>query len=90
MKRIVRLTESDLARIVKRVIREQEEVSDNVEVEIEDMDENDPKALERFIDKVGDGIKKLTKNNKLKRMLKKHASYSPKMRKTAIMCDAYN
>ena len=47
MKRIVRLTESDLARIVKRVIREQEEETDSVEMEIEDTDENDAKGLER-------------------------------------------
>ena len=31
MKRIIRLTESDLARIVKRVIREQKEVSEEEE-----------------------------------------------------------
>jgi hypothetical protein len=31
MKKIIRLTESDLARIVKRVIREQKEVSEEEE-----------------------------------------------------------
>ena len=38
MKRIVRLTESDLSRIVKRVIREQEELSDMTQA-IEDLND---------------------------------------------------
>ncbi len=44
MKRIIRLTESDLARIVKRVIREQKEVSEEEEevvVSVDDIAQED-------------------------------------------------
>ena len=47
MRRIVRLTESDLARIVRQVINEQTEVSpagydeEEIDMEIEDLDENE-------------------------------------------------
>ena len=85
MKKIVKLTEADLARIVRRVIREQEEVSGDVEMEIEDMDENDATALERFVDKVGDGIKKLN-SPKLKKMLRIHSRRSPKIKRAFDMC----
>jgi len=88
MKRIVRLTESDLARIVKRVIREQEE-TDSVEMEIENADENDTKGLERIINKLGSDIKKMTKNNKFMRMLKKHSMKSPVIHKAWTMCAEY-
>jgi hypothetical protein len=89
MKRIVRLTESDLARIVKRVIREQEEEMDSVEMEIEDTDENDAKGLERIIDKLGDGIQKMKKHNKFMRMLRKHSMRSPKIKKALMDCERY-
>ena len=89
MKRIVRLTESDLARIVKRVIREQEEEMDSVETEIEDTDENDAKGLERIIDKLGDGIQKMKKHNKFMRMLRKHSMRSPKIKKALMDCERY-
>jgi superfamily II RNA helicase len=89
MKRIVRLTESDLARIVKRVIREQEEEMDSVEMEIEDTDENDAKGLERIIDKLGDGIQKMKKHNKFMRMLRKHSMKSPKIKKALMDCEKY-
>ena len=88
MKKVIRLTENDLARIVRRVIREQEEVSGDVEMNIEDMDENDQTGLERFIDKVGDEIKKM-KNPKLMRMLKKHSMRSPKIKKAYMECSKY-
>ena len=90
MKRIVRLTESDLARIVKRVIREQEEETDSVEMEIEDTDENDAKGLERIIDKLGDGIQKMKRNNKFMKMLRKHSMRSPKIKKALMDCEKYN
>ncbi len=90
MKRIVRLTESDLARIVKRVIREQEEKMDSVEMEIEDTDENDVKGLERIIDKLGDGIKKMYKHNKFMRMLRKHSMRSPKIKGALMACEKYD
>jgi len=89
MKRIVRLTESDLARIVKRVIREQEEETDSVEMEIEDTDENDVKGLERIIDKLGDGIQKMKRHNKFMRMLRKHSMRSPKIKKALMDCERY-
>ena len=89
MKRIVRLTESDLARIVKRVIREQEEEMDSVEMEIEDTDENDAKGLERIIDKLGDGIQKMKKHNKFMRMLRKNSMKSPKIKKALMDCEKY-
>jgi transcription initiation factor IIE alpha subunit len=90
MKRIVRLTESDLARIVKRVIREQEEETDSVEMEIEDTDENDAKGLERIIDKLGDGIQKMKRNNKFMKMLRKHSMRSPKIKRALMDCEKYN
>ena len=85
MKKIVRLTESDLVRIVKRVIREEEEISNDIEMEINNMDENDPSALERFIKKIGFKIKHL-KNAKFLRMLKKHSSKSPIIKKASMEC----
>ena len=89
MKRIVRLTESDLARIVKRIIREQEEETDSVEMEIEDADENDAKGLERIIDKLGDKIQKMKRNNKFMRMLRKHSMRSPKIKKALMDCEKF-
>ena len=89
MKRIVRLTESDLARIVKRIIREQEEETDSVEMEIEDADENDTKGLERIIDKLGDKIQKMKRNNKFMRMLRKHSMRSPKIKKALMDCEKF-
>ena len=90
MKRIIRLTESDLALIVKRVIREQEEETDSVEMEIEDADENDVKGLERIIDKLGDGIQKMKRHNKFMRMLRKHSMRSPKIKRALMDCEKYN
>ena len=46
MKRIVRLTESDLTRIIKRIVREQEETSD---IEIYVYDNPDAKRGDRTI-----------------------------------------
>ena len=86
MKKVIRLTESDLVRIVKRVVREQEEVSKDVEMEINNMDENDPSALERFVKKVGFKIKHMKHNSKLLRMLKKHSSKSPIIKKASLEC----
>jgi hypothetical protein len=48
MKRIIRLTESDLTRIVRRVISE----SENPEMAIENCDENDDAAMEMCIEKL--------------------------------------
>ena len=90
MKKVIRLTESDLARIVKRVIREQEEETDSVEMEIEDTDENDAKGLERIIDKLGDGIQKMKRNGKFMKMLRKHSMRSPKIKKALMDCEKYN
>jgi len=74
MKRIVRLNENDLARIVKRVIRESEDVLvDEIDTELDSVDENnpDPGILERIINKIQDAghdvemfIKKLRRNRR--------------------------
>ncbi len=48
MKRIVRLTESDLSRIVRRIIRESE--NKQAEMDIENCDENNDMAMERCVD----------------------------------------
>ena len=54
MKRIIRLTESDLTRIVRRVIREQEETSVDSEIdsEIDKIDRPEPTILQKIIDKI--------------------------------------
>jgi len=55
MKRIVRLNENDLARIVRRVIRESEEdLVDEIDSALDSMDENsaDPGPLQILIDKI--------------------------------------
>ena len=80
MKRIVRLNENDLARIVKRVIRESEDaLVDEIDTALDSMDENspEPNPLQMLIDKieaaghdVEDFIKKLRRNaRKFKRKL---------------------
>jgi len=89
MKKVIRLTESDLARIVRRVIIEQEEEMDSVETEIENADENDVKGLERIIDKLGDKIQKMKKHNKFMRMLRKHAMKSPKIKRALMDCEKF-
>ena len=48
MKRILRLTESDLTRLVNRIITESENAQ--AEIEIENCDENDDMAMERCVD----------------------------------------
>jgi transcription initiation factor IIE alpha subunit len=89
MKRIVRLTESDLARIVRRVIKEQEESTDSVDMEIEKVDENNVKKLEDIINKLGRDVKKMAKNNKFMKMLKKHSMKSPIVHRALTTCAEY-
>ena len=48
MKKIIRLTESDLSRIVRRIIRESE--NKQAEMAIENCDENNDMAMERCVD----------------------------------------
>lgn len=48
MKKIIRLTESDLARIVKRIVNESTNMA--AEVAIENCDENDDMEMERCVD----------------------------------------
>ena len=50
MKRIIRLTESDLARIVKRVIREQKEVSEEEEEVVVSVDDIAQEDMQCFSD----------------------------------------
>jgi hypothetical protein len=95
MNRIVRLTESDLSRIVRRVIREQEEISGDIEMEVDDelddVDENDANGLKRLLDKLGDNIRKFKGRNlrKLRRMLQKHSSKSPMFKNRLLQCPKY-
>ena len=66
MKRVVRLTENDLTRIVKRVIKEQDEAE--LDNEIEMMPEDaDPGVLQSIIDKIeakGEDIQKFIERKK--------------------------
>ena len=48
MKKIIRLTESDLSRIVRRIIKESE--NKQAEMAIENCDENNDMAMERCVD----------------------------------------
>jgi len=95
MNRIVRLTESDLSRIVRRVIREQEEISGDIEMEVDDelddVDENDANGLKRLIDKLGDNIRKFKGRNlrKLRRMLQKHSAKNPMFKNRLLQCPKY-
>jgi hypothetical protein len=52
MKRVIRLTESDLTRIIRRVIKENEDP----EVAIETCDENDDVAMEECVNKLFSGM----------------------------------
>jgi hypothetical protein len=95
MKRIVRLNERDLTRIVKRVIMEQDMMDDDLANEIEDMlktaDENDPGVLQRIIDEIEDAghdvqmfIKKMRNkygHGKLKRMIMRSITNHPLAKK---------
>jgi two-component SAPR family response regulator len=58
-------------------------------MEIEDADENDAKGLERIIDKLGDKIQKMKRNNKFMRMLRKHSMRSPKIKKALMDCEKF-
>ena len=94
MKKVIRLTENDLARIVRRVIREQEELA-SVEVsdedfddELDNVDENDATGLEKLINRLGDNIRRYKGRNasKLRRMLQKHSGRNPKFRDALMKC----
>ena len=57
MKRIVRLTESDLTRIVRRVISESEEaLANEIDTELDSVPEDgeDPGIIERIVNKIQD------------------------------------
>jgi uncharacterized protein with von Willebrand factor type A (vWA) domain len=78
MKRIVRLTESDLTRIVRRVIKENnlaESEEEAISSEIESMDEDtpDPGLLQK-LENFAKNFKKLPKRilNKIKRLKRKN------------------
>lgn len=92
MRRIVRLTESDLARIVRQVINEQTEVSpagydeEEIDMEIEDLDENedDMKLVQKvkmIINRLGRNVKtfKGRQKNKFKRLLRRLARKDKKI-----------
>ncbi len=88
MKRIVRLTESDLTRIVRRVISESEEaLANEIDAELDSVPEDgeDPGVIERIVNKIQDAghdvemfIRRLRRNGKkCQRMLTRH--FRPQM-----------
>ena len=92
MRRIVRLTESDLARIVRRVISEQKEVSpaeydeEEIDMEIEDLDEGEDditlvQKVKMIINKLGRNVKRFKgrQKNKFRRLLKRLARKDKKI-----------
>ncbi len=92
MRRIVRLTESDLARIVRRVINEQTEVSpseydeEEIDMEIEDLDEDEDddtlvEKVKRIIKRLGRNVKRFRgrQQNKFRRLLKRLARKDKKI-----------
>jgi hypothetical protein len=92
MRRIVKLTESDLARIVRLVINEQTEVSpaeydeEEIDMEIEDLDENedDMKLVQKvkmIINRLGRNVKtfKGRQKNKFKRLVRRLARKDKKI-----------
>jgi hypothetical protein len=92
MRRIVRLTESDLARIVRLVINEQTEVSpagydeEEIDMEIEDLDENedDMKLVQKvkmIINRLGRNVKTFRgrQKNKFKRLVRRLARKDKKI-----------
>ena len=89
MKKIIRLTESDLTRIVRRVIKEQESqmTDEQIDMEIENMDENDGGKLEEFVKRMGKNITKYQGKmaRKLKRLLKKHSN-RPRVKQAYLEC----
>jgi ribosomal protein L12E/L44/L45/RPP1/RPP2 len=88
MKKIVKLTESDLTRIVRRVITEQESV--DIEAEIDALDENDVDGLDEILKKIGRSLHKFARNNKLSRMLRKIGTGKPKYRSYLKQLDGFN
>lgn len=64
-KRVIRLTESDLIRLVKKVIREQEEWSDDDETELSSVDTKYKGIKDRMMGKAKDIQTKYTKDGNL-------------------------
>ena len=92
MRRIVRLTESDLARIVRLVINEQTEVSpagydeEEIDMEIEDLDENEDdmklvQNVKMIINRLGRNVKTFRgrQKNKFKRLVRRLARKDKKI-----------
>lgn len=92
MRRIVRLTESDLARIVRRVINEQTEVSpaeydeEEIDMEIEDLDEDEDditliQKVKMIINRLGRNVKRFKgrQKKKLLRLLRRLARKDKKI-----------
>ena len=102
MKRILRLTESDLTRIVRRVIREEEVIIGSIESDIDSIDDSnpDPGLIQKIIDKienaghnVEDFVKKLTRGgDKLMRSLTKKPNFDfrYKRKKPSLIKNFFN
>ena len=73
MKRIIRLTESDLARIVRRVINEGQESEENLEKKIESDDEENPddNTLRFYVKLPKDKISKFVNKPHIRRKIER-------------------
>jgi hypothetical protein len=73
MKRIIRLTESDLHKIITKVINE--ETKSQIEQEINNLPEDDPNPIKEFLKKFGKTISNFSLNpttlSKLNKLIKK-------------------
>jgi len=92
MKRIIRLTESDLTRIVRRVIKENaltesEEEALVSDIQVMDEEDPDPGLLDR-LEQFAARFKKLPKNiiGKIKRLQKKQPNMMKKFKNINTMC----
>ena len=87
MKKIIRLTESDLTRIVRRVIREQEETSveSEIDAEIDNIDRPEPTILQKIIDKIERAGKNV--DDYLDKLSIKNAPRARKLKNLFVDCE---
>jgi hypothetical protein len=87
-KKIIRLTESDLTRIVRRVIREQEETSveSEIDAEIDNIDRPEPTILQKIIDKIERAGKNV--DDYLDKLSIKNAPRARKLKNLFVDCES--
>ena len=78
MKRIIRLTESDLTRIVRRVIKENEDIDSHLQNIIRGFDSEKPKDFTEIISDVSDLIDNSESVNDFKMKYKKFTNRNKK------------